>query len=340
MPKKASTIKDVARYAGVSTATVSRTLNAPNSVSEATKKLVLEAASRTGYQMNHAARNLRKQQTGMIAVFVPDLANPFFSHILAGIEAEAARAEKSVFLVNTYDPHTDTTEALRLYLSTTRADGIIVLDGSLPKRLLEQSVETVTSPPIVFGCEWVPDGKHPSVRADNRAGAQLAIDHLLSLGHTKIGHITGPMWNVLSVERLAGTKTALQQHGLHLPDQWTIEGDFSLDCGAKAARQFLALDARPTAMFCACDMTAIGFMSELSQNGISTPRDVSVIGFDDIDIASRFIPPLTTIHQPRNRIGSHAVRLLMDAIKGETPPAAPIVLPVGLVARQSTRRLT
>ncbi len=341
MSRKTITIKDVARFAGVSTATVSRALSRPSSVTPATRKSVLEAAQSTGYQMNQAARNLRKQQSGAIVVFVPDLSNPFFSHILSGIEAAAARNDKSVFLVNTYSPQNDNADALARYLSSSWADGVIILDGSLPKDLLQNRYVPGVSPPVVFGCEWSPPDKFPSVRTDNRRGAKLAIDHLIGLGHKNIGHVTGPLWNVLSTERLAGANAALAAHAAGLP-AWQCEGDFSMASGTQAATQYLTLDTRPTAVFCASDTMAIGFMSELIKNGVSVPDDVSVVGFDDIDIAERFIPALTTIHQHREHLGESAVNLLMNAINGNAADDAnaPLVLPVELIIRDSTKAIS
>ena len=335
MVTKTITIKDVAKVAGVSTATVSRALSNPDSVTASTRNQVLKAASDTGYQINIAARNLRSQKTGAIVVFVPGLSNPFFSHILAGIEAEAAIAEKSVFLVNTQGPDTKNADTLIRYLTTARTDGIIILDGSLPKGLLEERYIQGVSPPVVFGCEWAPTDQFPSVRTNNQKGAALAVDHLLKLGHSSIGHVTGPLWNVLSRERIIGVDRTLEGEPF-----WTFEGDFTMSSGVNAAQAYLNLDQRPTGVFCASDMMAIGFISELNKAGLSVPVDVSVVGFDDIDIAERFIPALTTIHQPREMIGSNAVKLLVEAMNAQDPInyTEPLVLPVELVVRDSTAR--
>ena len=340
MAIKTITIKDVAKFAGVSTATVSRALSKPETVSEATRSTVLHAAKSTGYKINIAARNLRSQQTGAIVVFVPDLANPFFSNILAGIEKAAAEVGKSVFLVNTFGPKSQKDDSIRQYLSKTRADGIIVLDGSLPEGLLREEAEQGNSPPIVFACEWSSTDDFPSVRADNQLGASLAIRHLVDLGHSNIGHLAGPMWNVLSQERMTGFKSALSAHNLN-ETSWTFEGDFSMDSGIRAAHEFVKLETPPTAVFCASDLMAIGFISELTKQGLNVPDDISVVGFDDIDIAERFIPAITTIHQLREQLGISAVTLMMDAIKKGSRQSGntPLVLPVELIARDSTARL-
>lgn len=339
LDRKTANIQDVARLAGVSTATVSRAISNPSVVSEGTRAAVFDAIRRTGYQVNLAAQNLRRQRTGAIVVLVPNLGNPFFSRILAGIEQTVARAGFSVLVVDTKQPHAKDQQIIT-YLHNTRADGLIVLDGSLPRDLLENPDISSGLPPIVFACEWIANSNFSKVVIDNAAGAALAIRHLHELGHRQIGHIRGPQGNVLTDTRLEGTRMTLSELGLEIEPEWFFDGDFSLQSGADAAHAWLALEKRPTAMFCASDQMACGFISELSMNGYSVPGDVSVVGFDDIDIARRFIPPLTTIHQPRNAIGAEAAKLLIEHIGGDkaATPAVQKVLSVNLEARQSTAR--
>lgn len=340
MTEKNVTIKDLAKIAGVSTATVSRALSNPKSVTPSTRESVLQAARDTGYQLNLAARNLRTRQTRTIVVLVPNLGNPFFSRILSGIETAASAAEMNILIVDTSQPERRS-DIVRRYLSTARADGIIVMDGALPEGVLEAQRSLNTSPPVVFACEWAPRDRFPSVRTANRNGARLAVRHLLEEGHTKIGYINGPAENVLSVERLKGIREELATQDLALPEAWFFQGDFSIGSGVNAAKSMMALDNKPTAVFSASDMMAIGFISELNRHGIKTPEDISVVAFDDIDIAPHFIPALTTIRQPREDIGSHAVELLISEIgKGPDQPIAdPLVLPVELIVRDSTRTL-
>ncbi|WP_159588071.1 LacI family DNA-binding transcriptional regulator [Chelativorans xinjiangense] len=337
MERKTPNIQDVARLAGVSTATVSRAISTPSVVSEATREAVFDAVRRTGYQINLTARNLRRRRTGAIVVMVPDLGNPFFSRILAGIEHVAAPAGFSVLIVDTKQPHAEEGQ-LFTYLHNTRADGLISLDGSLPRALLERLDGSNGLPPIVFACEWMAGGLFSKVVIDNAAGAAMAVRHLHGHGHRRIGHVLGPQGNVLTSARLKGTRAALEDLDLRIVPEWFFDGDFSLQSGAEAARAWLALQERPTAVFCASDQMACGFISELSMEGYSVPQDVSVVGFDDIDIARRFIPSLTTIHQPRNDIGAEAAKLLIERI-GNGKAAAPAVeevLPVELVARESS----
>lgn len=341
MQKKPSTIKDVARVAGVSTATVSRALSKPQAVSQATREAVLEAARHTGYQINQAARNLRTRKTRTIVVFVPNLGNPFFSNILSGIEATAAESGMNVLVVDTNSSE-NRSKSIRNYLSNALADGIIVMDGTLPPELLTAHHPSHPAPPVVFACEWSPAAPFPSVRTDNRGGGFMAAKHLLSLGHSRIGLLRGPRENVLTHERELGLRKGLADAGLELHEKMIFEGDFSIESGATAADAFMSLKDRPTGVFCSSDMMAVGFISALNKYGIQTPGNVSVVAFDDIMIAPHFIPALTTIHQPRERIGVTAASFLIDAIKDAKSQTRRdvVTLPVELIIRDSTAQLS
>ncbi|WP_274626656.1 LacI family DNA-binding transcriptional regulator [Arvimicrobium flavum] len=339
MRKQIPTIQDVARAANVSTATVSRALSLPGRVSEDTRRAVIEAVERTGYAVNQTARNLRRKQTSSIVVLVPNLGNPFFSQILAGIEARLSRAGYNVLVADTKHPGVQE-ERLIDYLHANRADGIIVLDGTLPLRLLKSA--GASAPPTIFCCEWEDAAGLPSIRFDNAGGEALAVRHLVERGHSRIGHILGPHGNVLTQERLAGFRRGLAESGLEERADWILEGDFSLRSGAQAARRWLAMSDRPSAITTSSDVMACGFISELHRNGCEVPRDVSVIGFDDIDIAEIFIPALTTIRQPRNEIGDSAAEALLRIVQGSGEDAGGRVLklwPPELVERESVQRL-
>ncbi|MEP3278444.1 MAG: LacI family DNA-binding transcriptional regulator [Stappiaceae bacterium] len=337
--KSAPKIKDVARVAGVSVATVSRTLSKPNTVAEGTRNAVLAAAKETGYRVNLAARNLRRQRAGAVVVLVPNLGNPFFSHILAGIESTLANDDLSVLVVDTQQSKLKS-EFFYEYLHIGRADGIISLDGSLSSEKLNTNDGSNSRLPIVFACEWSQFDDCPSVRVNNRRGAGQAIQHLAELGHKHIGFLNGPEGNVLSVARKEGALRGFQTYGLNVVPEWFFEGDFSMDAGVHAANNWLGLSERPTAIFCANDESALGLISTLHQNGVEVPRDVSVIGFDDLEVSEHFIPPLTTISQPRMELGIAAAKLLTqqmeDPFAGDLPKE---VLPVELVIRKSTAKL-
>ncbi|MGA0540658.1 LacI family DNA-binding transcriptional regulator [Neotabrizicola sp. VNH66] len=324
-------ISDVARLAGVSTATVSRTLSNPALVSEETRAAVAEAIRATGYRLNHAARNLRHRRTGGIVALVPNLANPFFSQILSGIAAVLGPAGYNLLVADT---RTADPETLLAYAEPSRADGLIVLDGALP-------AEALTRVPVVEACEWVPGLAAPRVKIDNRAAARLAIDHLADLGHRRIGHVAGPEGNVLAEARLSGTREALRDRGLVLEEHALYPGDFGLDSGRRAAALWLAQPrgTRPTAIFLASDEMACGFIGEVQRHGLSVPRDLSVVGFDDIELIAHISPPLTTIRQPRSDIGRAAAQRLLRRIDGTEDTTEDTILDVRLIIRDSTARL-
>ncbi|WP_420012658.1 LacI family DNA-binding transcriptional regulator [Tateyamaria sp.] len=336
-PLKTSTLQDVARVAGVSTATVSRTLSHPDVVSESTRKRVSAAVQKTGYRINRAARNLRTQRSHSVIALLPDLANPFFSNILEGISRTLADKGYSMLVASTRQVH-DSGDRLIDYLDDARADGMIILDGQLAPDVVASLEGSPHSNRILFACEWVADAPFPSVRCENRRGTAAAIDHLVALGHRKIAHVTGPQGNVLTTARKDAFVEAVGRHGLALPPEWIIDGDFSLQAGCDAARQWMAIVDRPTAVFCASDQIAMAFIAELARHDIRVPQDVSVMGFDDIDLAEQFIPPLTTIRQDRIIIGETAATMLLERIAGQVTSEArqEAVIPVSLIARKST----
>lgn len=337
---RAPSIRDVAQAAGVSTATVSRTLSNPDVVSEATRESVYQAIRKTGYVVNQAARNLRRRETGAIAVLLPNIANPFFARILSGIAEVMAEAGLNVF-INDTTPMARDEHRFPEFVRHAHVDGLIVLDGMLRHEALTNRGPPELRPPLVFACEWIEEIDRPKVTIDNHEAAAQAVRHLMKLGHRRIGHVCGPPGNVLSIARLAGTQSALEAAGLALPARWTYPGDFSLDSGAAAAQAWLEGPDRPTGVFCASDEMALGFIGELQRRGVTVPGEVSVAGFDDLDIARHVVPALTTIHQPRADIGRAAARMLLERMRMApaervATPAPRVVLPVRLAVREST----
>lgn len=334
---KTSTLQDVARVAKVSTATVSRTLSNPNVVSESTRRRVAEAVKITGYRINRAARNLRTQRAHSVLVLLPDLANPFFSTILEGISRNLSQKGYSMLIASTKQVH-DSGERLIDYLDDALADGMIILDGGLDPQVIETLESAPQAKRILFACEWIEGADFPSVRCENRQGARTAVNYLFDLGHRKIAHVTGPEGNVLMQTRKDAFVAEVARLKLELKPEWVIAGDFSLAAGCLGAQTWIAMEDRPTAVFCASDQLAMGFIAELSRHDFKVPDDVSVMGFDDIELAEQFIPPLTSIRQDRLMIGETAAKMLMARIV--TPNAENLeqaaVLPISLVIREST----
>lgn len=338
MAQKTVKIEDVARQAGVSTASVSRTLSNPNLVSESTRNLVFEAVRITGYRVNKAARNLRKQQAGAVLVLVRNLGNEFFSQILSGISAGFENSEYSVLIADTLSL-SDVGSSVLDYFLDSRIDGMISLDGLLTHQDLELFNQNGVADRIVFACEWVENADYPSVRSDNLKGAKLAIQHLYDLGHRKIAHITGPSDNILTHMRHKGVLEACAELGLEMRDDWIIPGEFRLDSGHDAAHQIMAMKDRPTAVFCASDLIAFGLISGLQDFDMSVPYDISVVGFDDIRLAGYSVPPLTTIYQDRRQLGVRAAEQMLQRLQPKPgKPASPDIdlVDVSLTIRKST----
>lgn len=327
-PPGRAKLSDVARLAGVSASTVSRVLSRPDLVAEPTRTRVAEAVAATGYRLNHAARNLRKQRTGSVVALVPNLGNPFFAKILDGMGRELAAAGYDLLVADTLDEsgrHRD----LRAFLDPSRADGIILLDGLVPHADLTGGAGL---PPVVTACEWIEGADLPRVVLDNRQGARLAVAHLRELGHDRIGLIGGPPDNVLHKARLDGAMQEARNAGITL-----FPGDFSLQAGRGAASDWIAMPAhsRPTAVFAFSDEMACAFQSGLIRAGHRVPADLSLIGFDDIDLASHLTPALTTIRQPKRALGREAARIVLARIAGHAAPAITRLQP-RLMVRETT----
>lgn len=338
MVHKSATIQDVARAASVSTATVSRALSNPDLVADQTREAVFEAIERTGYRVNQAARNLRMRRAGAVLILVPDLGKPFYSKILAGVSEVFASTDYAVLIADTESRPLQDGE-LAGYFIDGRIDGVISLDGGLSPQALEDCRRQGLGERIVFLCEWVEGTSFPVVRIDNAEGARLAIRHLHALGHRRIAHATGPQGNVLTIARRDAMVRERAELDLPAREEWIIRGDFSVESGHAAARKILAMAERPTAVFCAADTVAFGLISGLQAGGLSVPDDISVVGFDDIDMSQYYIPALTTIRQDRHRLGTRAAERLLERLghpltwQGD---AASDVIAVQLVVRDST----
>lgn len=338
MPQKTATIQDVARTAKVSTATVSRALSNPDLLTDRTREAVFDAIRSTGYRVNQAARNLRMRRAGAVLVLVPNLGKPFYSTILAGLSTGFAESDYSVLISDTEVRPMADAELAGSFLDG-RIDGVVTLDGNMSRAMLDRCVEAGVGGRIVFTCEWVEGADFPIVQSDNEAGARLAIRHLHGLGHRKIAHVTGPEGNVLTTARRAGMLEERARLGLPARDEWIIRGDFSLQSGHDAAQRILAMTDRPTAVFCAADMVAFGLIAGLTEGGLSVPEDISVIGFDDIDMSEFYVPPLTTIRQDRHQIGLRSAERLLQRLAGQEAGAGVDMIDVELVVRDSTARV-
>lgn len=327
------TIQDVARDAGVSTATVSRVLSGSARATDETRERVMASVGRLGYAPNNAAKSLRTMRSGKILVTVPDISNPFFSQVIRGVEEAASLAGYSVLLGDTR--HEDEREAQYADMLRRReADGLIFLGHRLPESLGEMVAQLGAKAPIVNGCEFSPALGVSSAHIDNERAAAEAMEHLYALGHQRVGIVTGPLASPLSRDRLSGVKAAAANRG-----RWGLhvaQGDFSIESGLEQTLSLLAADPAPTAIFCFSDEMAMGALEAFRRRGLRCPEDVSLIGFDDIRYAQHLHPPLTTISQPMAAIGHEVVRLLVEVMSGRVDTVRHVTLAHQLVVRATT----
>ncbi|MEM8552026.1 MAG: LacI family DNA-binding transcriptional regulator [Pseudomonadota bacterium] len=314
----------MARIAGVSTATVSRSLSAPSVVAQDTRSRVESAIAQTGYIANSAAQMLRRQEARTVLVAVPDLGNTFFSELISGMEAVARQSGVAVLVA---DVPRDPSAGKRLVevLNAGRADGALLLHGAmLPGKGGQWTAVTV--------CEELsrPTPNTTHVGIDNTAAAREATEHLVERGHRRIVHLAGPANTILTRQRKAGYEVAMRQAGLKAT---YASGDFSTASGFTAAKA-MAQGELPDAVFCANDEMALGLLNGFAAHGVRVPDAVSVIGFDDIAAAPWSHPTLSTVHQPRREMGSLAMERLLSELQGDAP-AERIVLPHRVVPRQS-----
>ena len=327
-----TTISDVAKKAGVSTATVSRVLANTDSVTPKTRERVMAAAEALNYKPNALARNLRVSSTRAILVVVPDISNPFFSEILRGIELVANKSGYQILLGDSDNTLEREVEYLD-FLRQRQADGMIMLTARMDQSLLESIAAQY---PVILGCEYFDEGSAiNTVSVDNIRAGYKAAEHLIKLGHKRIGYISGPEGIVLSRDRLKGFQKAMSDYGLQ-PDELLIEvGSFSYDSGWTAMDRFLALEVGSTAVFAASDEMAIRAIKPARKAGLDVLKDLAVVGMDNIKFASIFEPSITTIAQPMCEIGCTAMELLLKVINKEAIPQKKVVLKDELIVRES-----
>jgi LacI family transcriptional regulator len=331
------TIVDVARMAGVSTATVSHTFSAKRPVSEETRQRVMSIAARAGYRPNHVAVSMVTGRTRTIGVIVPDIANPFFSELVRGAEA-AAMAAGYMTIVCSSELDAALEDRCVEVLGDKRVDALLYLagDGRAHARLTDPALAGTPLVAIDEELRGLP-AIASVVTSDNEGGGLLAACHLSGLGHRDIGVIAGPPGLPTAAARLHGFAGGLRQEGIPLPDSRIVHADYyTRDAGLAAGWELLASHPELTAVFCGNDLIALGVLAAASERGRRVGRDLSVIGFDDIFISQLVNPPLTTVRQPIARLGGEAAQLALAALAGRGGGPRRLVLPVELVVREST----
>ncbi len=329
------TLADVAVHAGVSKMTVSKVVNRKPGISEATRTRVLESVETLGYTVHASARALAAGRADTLGVLLPDLYSQYISEILRGSDEVALGAGQELLISTTRVRHEQRNIGR---FSPGLVDGLlIVLPNSLQS--YERALNTLRLPVVVIAPgeeEASENPQFPSVDADHYTGARLAMDHLLSLGHRRIGFISSTTHSAPSLKRLRGYREGLLTAGIALDRDLEATGDFTQQTGFRAARTLLALPEPPTAIFAINDVSAFGAIEAVKDWGLRVPEDVSVIGFDDIPQASQVYPPLTTIRQPLLEMGAAGTRQLLNLIHGVGAVSDTLILPTELIVRSST----
>lgn len=328
-----ATMKDVAEVAGVSTATVSRTLMNPEKVSSQTRKRVEQAVLTVGYAPHALARHVKRSESRTLLAIVPDICDPFFTDVLRGIEETAAKQGYLVLIGDCAHQHHKEKSFVDLII-TKQIDGMLLLGANLPFSASKE--ERRNLPPMVMVNEFSPDLELPTVHIDNLTAAFDAVYYLHRLGHRRIACIAGPENMHLSEYRLQGYIQALRRSGIQVDNQYIYRGNFSYETGVNGLMVLMKHPAPPSAIFCHSDMMAMGALSQAKKMKLDVPKDLSLVGFDDIEQAQYCFPALTTVAQPRYELGCESMHLLLEQLQGHPVPSGSRLLNSKLVIRDST----
>jgi LacI family transcriptional regulator len=336
LPKVNATVATVAAEAGVSTATVSRVLTGSKAVSDATARRVLSAVDKLHYSGNSIAKALRQNSTGNIGMLVPSISNPFFTALVGQVELNLAQEGLNLFLCDSRN-QVDVEAARLRSLTQGSVDGILVspVDEHRSRDGLQRASEIV---PIVQIDRRVESVDTDWVGLDDAHAMRTITHHLLERGVKTAAFVTAIMGSSSARDRLNAARSSCAAVGIRMPEDLTLDGDFSLEWGETAADRLLALPVKlPDAIICSDDLIAVGLSRRLAERGVSVPGDVLITGFDDIDYASFNVPSLTTLRQPLSQIAAEAVRLLRENIQAGDRATSQLALRGELIIRNSTR---
>lgn len=327
-----ATIKDVAKLSGVSIATVSRVINGMGGVRPKTEMRILNAITELNYSPNRLASSMVKKRSYTIGVIVPDIANPFFPEVVKGIEMRAREYGFTTILCNTDESVEEEYRILNV-LRERRVDGMIITTASEQKSpLLHMKFEEI---PVVLLDRYIEGCSYDGVVVDNKTGAYTAVKHLINEGHHRIGLIAGP-WDVTpGRERTKGYEKALRDFGIQIDKKYMLEGDFREESGYQCGNELLSLNEPPTAIFSSNNLMTLGLLKCIHNRGIRLGKEITVVGFDDLDVATFIEPPLTVVSRPMRKMGEVAAELLIERIDGvEADQPRKIVLVPQLLIRQ------
>jgi LacI family transcriptional regulator len=329
-----ATIREIARAAGVSIATVSRVINGRPDVSPQTREVVLRVVREHGFSTNRNARALSGGRTGLVGVTLPILEAAYFAVIVSGTAEALYEHDMRIVLCPTLHQHEREVTLLDRLMHGTTDGAILMLPEESNAEL--RALQETGYPFVVVDPRVQLDQGIPAVSASNASGARAVVEHLLSLGHRRIGAILGPADWMATTERLNGYRSALAAAGVLATRDLVVESDFSIESGEAAAAALLDLPERPTAIFGFNDNVAIGALRAAEARGLTVPDDLSVVGFDDSEQSGLVTPALTTVRQPLAEMGRMAVSLLLRLLDHQRVEAMNIELATRLVVREST----
>ena len=330
-----ATMKQVAEKAGVSTTTVSHVINNTRVVSEDARERVLSVIQELRYIPSAVARSLKNDRTHTIGMMIPNNSNPYFAELIQGIEDAAFELGYNIILCNSYDDPKKQAAYIRV-LMEKRIDGLILVSSGSDEDLSQLLANEVI--PKVLVDREVSGVAADLIEADHVQGAYDATRYLISLGHTRIACVAGPDTLLPSGGRVIGYQKALKEAGICLCEDYIVNSDFTSEGGFTAFQKLLTMTPKPTAIFASNDLMAIGGICAANQAGVKIPEDLSVIGYDDIALASYSTPPLTTIAQPKYQIGQLTAKTLVDRIIRPEAEVNRTMLKPELVIRKSTAR--
>ena len=327
------TVKDVARVAGVSQATVSKALNDSREVSEETRERVTAVASGLGYRPNAIARSLKARQTHTLGVITNDSDGLFTTAMVRGLAEVASESGFGVFVCNSYDNVTKERQHLELLLDK-QVDGIILIGYKVAERGAPAS--PTGSTPVVYLYEYTTAVKAPCIVPDDEDGARLATDHVINLGRRRVAFINGPPTYEATHLRLKGYRAALRDSGAAFePEFVRVAPDWNQDSGFRLARELMRRSEPPDAIVCANDELGAGAILGVRELGRRVPADVSIIGFDDRPFAAHLPIPLSTVALPLYEMGQRAAEEVFRGLAGEVPRSEIVRVPCKLVVRES-----
>lgn len=326
-----ATMKDIARLAQVSTSTVSHVINGSRFVSDEIREKVMRIVAELNYTPSAVARSLKVRETKTIGLLVTATNNPFFAEVMAGVEQYCQQHQYNLIIATTGGDAKRLQQNLQT-LMHKQVDGLLLMCGD---SRFQADIELAISLPLVVMDWWFTELNADKILENSALGGYLATKALIDAGHRKIGIITGNLKKSVAQNRLQGYKNALSEAKIALNPHWIVESHFDFEGGVLGIQSLLTQSSRPTAVFCCSDTIAVGAYQAIQQQGLRIPQDLSIMGYDDIELARYLSPPLSTICQPKAELGKLAVEALLQRIKNPNENYRTLVLEPTCVLRES-----